>query len=391
MSERTRRATRLTLCVECALTLSQPLGAQVRELRAVPQRTYDTDRAAVVEVRQVLVDAEDNVFVLDTESRGVHVFSPDGSYRGQIGRSGSGPGEFRSVGWMGWLGDTLWVTDPALRRINYFRRDGVFARIESEPRLWSSRTNMPFSIRAVLPNGCSLLVEAYTALKAAPLEALGQSVVRLCQGTSAVDTILSVNVRDRWLVVAWPTEPASQYQGPQPWSFADVWTLSPGGDAVAIAKQTPPPSEATGSFNVSLMRPVTGSVWSRAVAYRPIPLERAQVDTWMTGLLERLDRSLVSRAAARKAIGEALFRPAYRPPVTRILLTGDDNVWVQREASHDTCVWEGLDARGEPGSILRLPATAVVHEVRDSTAWVAGLDEFGVPFVTRFRLRSSAR
>jgi hypothetical protein len=101
MRIRIRRTIGPFLSIGCAFALAHPLGAQVLALNAVPERRYEDERAAFVAIRQVLVDAEENVFILDTQTAGVHVFGADGVYRGQIGRSGSGPGEFRSVGWMG--------------------------------------------------------------------------------------------------------------------------------------------------------------------------------------------------------------------------------------------------------------------------------------------------
>jgi hypothetical protein len=41
--------------------------------------------------------------------------------------------------------------------------------------------------------------------------------------------------------------------------------------------------------------------------------------------------------------------------------------------------------------MFRLPATAVVHEIRDSSVWVVELDKLDVPAVTRYSLRPSAR
>ena len=97
-------------------------------------------------MRQVTVDRSGTVYVLDPEAEGIHVFDAAGPYRGLIGRAGSGPGEFRNTGWSGWLGDTLWVTDPALRRVTFFRTDGTVVRIDPAPQIASSKTRLPFSL-----------------------------------------------------------------------------------------------------------------------------------------------------------------------------------------------------------------------------------------------------
>jgi len=50
------------------------------------------------------------------------VFDMSGKFVRNIGRDGAGPGEFRQIERFGWVGDTLWVSDPVLRRYTLFDR-----------------------------------------------------------------------------------------------------------------------------------------------------------------------------------------------------------------------------------------------------------------------------
>ncbi len=56
-----------------------------------------------------------------------------------IGRRGAGPGEFRNVSSMNWRGDTLWVSDGTLRRIQGFTESGQFLVSRPKPAQTASR------------------------------------------------------------------------------------------------------------------------------------------------------------------------------------------------------------------------------------------------------------
>lgn len=61
-------------------------------------------------------------------SRQVRIFSPTGEWRRSIGRDGEGPGELRRVGVISMSGDTIFIPDGQLRRLNAFSVRGEFLR-----------------------------------------------------------------------------------------------------------------------------------------------------------------------------------------------------------------------------------------------------------------------
>jgi hypothetical protein len=68
------------------------------------------------------------VVVVDRQAGSVRVFAADGTFSHEIGRPGSGPGEFQpgvADAWVG-PGDTLLVPDVRNRRIHRFAPDGAF-------------------------------------------------------------------------------------------------------------------------------------------------------------------------------------------------------------------------------------------------------------------------
>ena len=80
----------------------------------------------------VTIDAEGRFYITDFDAKTVFVWDKDGSFVGNIGKGGQGPGEFRfsSMGgpqaYLGIQGDNLLVYDGANKSVNLFSRDGKF-------------------------------------------------------------------------------------------------------------------------------------------------------------------------------------------------------------------------------------------------------------------------
>ena len=75
-------------------------------------------------IAALVADEDGNVYIADGQAREIRVFDPAGRHLRNIGRSGSGPGEFRYLNSMAWLADTLLVLDPGNARIQRFTIDG---------------------------------------------------------------------------------------------------------------------------------------------------------------------------------------------------------------------------------------------------------------------------
>lgn len=75
-------------------------------------------------VGAVALGPDRTVFVADAANLEIRVFGPDGAHLRTFGRDGEGPGEFRSIYSLAWVGDRLLTYDPHLGRIGEFSAEG---------------------------------------------------------------------------------------------------------------------------------------------------------------------------------------------------------------------------------------------------------------------------
>jgi len=78
------------------------------------------------ELRQVEVDVDERIYILDWEAEHIKVFDKDGKYLMTIGRKGQGPGELNNSSMISISQNELMVRES--RRLSFFSFDGKFLR-----------------------------------------------------------------------------------------------------------------------------------------------------------------------------------------------------------------------------------------------------------------------
>jgi hypothetical protein len=77
-------------------------------------------------ISNVIADAEGGIFVADGRSLDVRMFDESGTFVRRFGASGAGPGEFRGLQSIAWLGDTLLALDPGNARLGMLEPNGAW-------------------------------------------------------------------------------------------------------------------------------------------------------------------------------------------------------------------------------------------------------------------------
>jgi hypothetical protein len=92
-------------------------------------------------------------------------------------------------------------------------------------------------------------------------------------------------------------------------------------------------------------------------------------------------------ARARDLAEASLYRPAFKPPVTNMVLGKDGSIWLMQQPDREGRVpWLVLDSEGQAIRAVQLPSRTVLHVVDPPHVWGSTTDELGVPYVVRYRV-----
>jgi len=90
------------------------------------------------EVRDMDVDPDENIYVLDSKETHIQVFDKDGTYLRTIGKKGQGPGEMQSARSLSITpNNEIMVSDWSARSLHFFSLDGKFLKsLNLKGMLW---------------------------------------------------------------------------------------------------------------------------------------------------------------------------------------------------------------------------------------------------------------
>lgn len=112
--------------------------------------------------RFIIVDQNENIYIIDNQDQAIKVFDPNGKYLRTIGRRGEGPGEFKSIQDHAFLPDgRLLVMDYSAHRSSFFDSSGNF--------IGSYKWKKSLSLLHFVTNS-SYIVDEYTNVEDKPSE-----------------------------------------------------------------------------------------------------------------------------------------------------------------------------------------------------------------------------
>lgn len=261
-----------------------------------------------------------------------------------VGRDGEGPGEFRMLVGLGWLGDTVWAADYQVARVQLFDTTGALVRTQrfEAPENW------------VATGG--------TGFVTIPGRPLSDSVWRLVAVTregGAPDTVarFSAAPNERMLI---PMGGGNSLMSQQPFG-ADVamgwsrdgqrWCASEpkGGDVVRVHCVDPRGATLRDTTLTLPGRPITDSIFD--------------------GVIQDF---VTTQKLAREAVTKAVQRPAALPRVNGLLVDVSGALWLRRSVPSEPMTrWLRLTAQGAARDTLLLPASWTVRALRNDTVWAS--------------------
>jgi hypothetical protein len=316
----------------------------------------------------------------------VRFYGNDGALLRSVGRRGSGPAEFQSIRYLGWLADTLWIWDQRLRRLSFvdpgtgrvlrtsvlhrFRRANPTSDAQAQPQSGSARPLAVYPDRTILVAGAGLDGER-NQRSGIPLYrstmdgTLTHHVGRFPKANSRVE-YRSVQTAGSVLI---------------PFSADPLHGVSPHGDRIGMITL----NESGTVFDLTIISPASDTLLFRtyALSAERIPEERR----------DSAREVAISRAIERGASGGAIRAlenmriPEVYPGVREFVLGKDHTTWIRlRDDRRSRGRWLWLDQRGDIVDTIYLPRTARLMEGARKHILVRLSDEMNVHSLVLFNL-----
>lgn len=236
------------------------------------------------------------------------IFRQDSLARG-VGRRGSGPGEFESVGSLGWMADTIWVAGR--NSISLFTEAGVFLRV----------TQLPMSIFTVAKGDSGrFLRTSVFALRA-------DGSVMLEGRNGAGDLVVGWATRDGEMRMPITKLPATICPGGAgirlPFCTRSVVAAAPDGGRIVAANLV---GRRTGQLKVELVATeMSGRIaWRTVVDVSEIPITRRIADS-IRGEIAGYRGTPPELAAKIRVTPMA----EHFPPVEQLMVGREGGIWLR--------------------------------------------------------------
>ena len=316
-----------------------------------------------------------SIVVANAGSQQIRFYDASGAHQRSIGRSGSGPGEFQSIGWLDrFRGDSLVAHDPQSARATVITRAGEFAR--AIPLARHSSGGMP-SLLDVAEDGTfigsvSTVLEPddlYSGMLSPPVTyyrlspddgSLHDSLVTLPGQASHLQVTESSITVMRPLI------------GPAPHVAAT-------GDAIFIG--------FGGSFEIRQFTP--DGTLQRLIrrAGDPRPLTEPDLAALREERLAGVTPEMIQGVTH---VLESMPTPAFRPAFASLLADAAGHLWVEEtNLPGEPNGWAVFDAEGRLLGSTELPDGFTPFEVGDDYILGVVTDDFGVERVQVYGLEKS--
>lgn len=315
-----------------AQTKLPPLPSPPRA-RLVEDLRIDAEREDVPRVSNVAVGPRGSIAVpLYVEGK-IKLFDSTGKALFTVGRQGAGPGELNRIANIGWVADTMWVTDVNQRRVSYFGPNGKLIRTAANPLM----SNKPV---------------------------LGTA------GPKQIGYFMATSV-----------------QNPIPFVEAPSFAFS--SDLEHVAALTPLQTSPTGgTITVSLLRTTGITLFSKTFAYVGEPIPKAVRDSAIPAELkgdgpvtEGPSNMRVQRHAIAKRKTPTIYAGA-----SFILLGLDNTVWLGLRSKPEGQTVLAFNAQGDAFASIVLPKNTRLRQASARNLWVTKTDDAGLSSVVRYRM-----
>ena len=378
-----------------ALCLASTSTAQAPppRIETIEEWRLDADAEDLPGVNGVYVGAKSQIVVPIPLDMQLRVYDSTGRRVAVLGRRGSGPGEFRSIGGVGWFHDTLWVADLLQRRTTFFGPDHALVRSERWPSGRMPGVARGGEISAIAPaamldSGAVLSLVRWIPRDDRDVAGAQEAafVVRASDGGIRPVLILPSGRDAPWVISTF-----SCCSFPVPFALWPQYSITPDGHQL-VQLSAPLPTGPNGRFRIVLADITGDTLFSRFYPYRAEPIPGAAQDSALNRVVPAPGHLIdVPRDLPERVRAEARARmPSWYIAVESVLLGLDGTIWIGFRPANDHRRYLALSSRGDPVGELGVPAATRLRQASASHIWVTETDADGLSDVVRYRLRGLA-
>lgn len=357
-------------------------GGQAWTLR--PEVEVTSNAGDLTTIGWVLPGRDGGVAIGQPKDRTVLFFDSAGALTSRFGRVGSGPGEFRSIGRAGWIGDTLWVDDVSQARITFISPSHQLVRVLPRPNtiragvIDSGPSARTMGILGVFADGAMLVSAMLPLTKGAPMpgwaaarsQSASPSVLVVASGKGAFQQVAGWTPNDECGLAM-----TAQYVN----CARIVAEVAPDGSRLGFV-QTSTVGANAGTYRVVVLRSNGDTLVSRRYNYTKESIPSSVLDS-----LKRLAAS-EPRAPGplRGANGPPI--PKVYPPVVRMLFGQDGGIWLELRPRGRSKEYVILGQSGAVVGRLTVPANVTIRAATGEIAWAVERDDDDLESVRRYRI-----
>lgn len=386
----------LTLVAGCAEERPSDALASAPKLTAeldLQIGSIDDPDYSLTFIRAIEASVEGRIYSLHPVEQVIRVFHADGTFAGTIGGRGDGPSEFQNVIDMGWVADTLWALDASDYRFKQFSVDGDYLGSFAVPFRIEEDLGSPQPPRArgLLFDGTVHGSPPSLSRQIAAGTLTREVLLLMTRDGEVTDTVTSVPLGGNEWAISDPDDPRRpQSYSSQPFADGQLWAFSPTEGAVILLERPAPAAGPSAAFRVTKLSLDGDTVFSREHQVRAVRVIKEEVDSILDTRAESLgDHPFfnVTVARARELAEASLYRPAFKPPITTMVLGRDGSIWLRQQPVADREVpWLILNSEGEAIGQVLLPVRTVLHVIDPPHIWGSTTDELDVPYLVRYQV-----
>lgn len=296
------------------------------------------------------------------------------------GRRGEGPGEFSSLGGIGWIGSTLWGTDGSRPRAEFFDIAGrtLFSK-RFDPPTGAVRPFRFFGPTVILGDSAVVYYPSTIGSPNGPagpnLDALVPILLQRA-GAPHADTLGELRPLRSMLVLRGDMGSAV---GTQPFAPRNILRSGANGQRALLVLQAAA-TVPEGRAEVRVVSSTGMLLFSTDLGLRGGPITTPMWDSVVTQQIKAGVGSIWStEAKARSGLDEALVRARSLPVIADAVLGQDGTVWLRMvELRNGKAIWRVLSSAGEQIADVTLPADVRILDVTAMKALGVTKDADGV-------------